>query len=90
MLQTTPSGTTDLQFQSYVEASLPNLGKIAEQFEALNATIKEREIHKSIKGLKSGKAIYFDEISNDALKSGYWELEEALTHLFNIIYVQGV
>ena len=32
----------------------------------------------------------FDEISDDALKSGYGELKEALTHLFNIIYGQGV
>ena len=90
VLQTAPSETTNAQFQSYVEASLPNLEKVAEQSEALNATITEREIHKSIKGLKSGKAVYFDEISNDALKSGYEELKEALTHLFNIIYGQGV
>ena len=75
VLQTTPSETTDVQFQSYVEASLPNLEKIAEQSEALNATITEREIHKSIKGLKSGKTVYFDEISNDALKSRYGELK---------------
>ena len=48
VLQTAPSETTNVQFQSYVEASLPNLEKVAEQSEALNATITEREIHKSI------------------------------------------
>ena len=89
VLQTAPSETTNAQFQSYVEASLPNLEKVAEQSEALNATITEREIHKSIKGFKSAKAVYFDEISNDTLKSGYGELKEGLTHLFNIIMYKG-
>ena len=87
VLQTTPSGTTDVQF---VEASLRNLETNCRTLGALNDTITEKEIRKSIKGLKSGKAVYFDEISNDAVDSGYGELKESLTHLFNIIYVHEV
>ena len=45
VLQTAPSETTNVQFQSYVEASLPNLEKVAEQSEALNATITAKCYH---------------------------------------------
>ena len=38
-----------------------------------------------MKSVKSGKATYLDDISNDAIKLGLPILEEALLHVFNIV-----
>ena len=50
---------------------------------------KKKELFSGVKGLKSGKSVYIDEISNEALKSGYGELQGPLVHLFNIIFRSG-
>ena len=64
--------------------------RIAQQSEVLNANINDIEIQREVKGLQSGKSTYLDEISNEALKTGFEELRRPLVHLFNIIYNNGV
>ena len=63
--------------------------RISEHSDKLNADIIDQELFSWVKGLKSGKSVYIDEISNEALKSGYGELQGPLVHLFNIIFRSG-
>ena len=51
----------------------------------LNSPITGEELRNVMKSVKSGKATYLDDVSNDAIKLGLPILEEALQHVFNIV-----
>ena len=89
VLQLRPLQTSDDQFLKYVQTSLPLIERISEHSDKLNADITDQELFSGVKGLKSGKSVYIDEISNEALKSEYGELQGPLVHLFNIIFRSG-
>ena len=80
-----PSNTdgTSGPFSDYVNSSLPALEETAAPNMIINEVIAVREPEAVIKDLKSGKASFLDEISNDAIKSSRNSLMIPLTHLFN-------
>ena len=44
-----------------------------------------KSLRKTIKNVKSGKAAYVEDISNDAIKTGLPVLEKSLLHLYNTV-----
>ena len=43
------------------------------------------ELRDATKSLKSGKSVYLDDVSNEAIKVGFNYLDKSLLHLFNTI-----
>ena len=80
---------TDNQFLEYVKTSLPILENNTIYNEYINGNITESEIINTIKDLKPGKAIFTDNIGNEALRHGYVYFKESLTHMFNNIFKSG-
>ena len=79
------SAAVNPQFLDYVTAALPTLEDHTELSAPLNSPITGEELRNVMKSVKSGKATYLDDISNDAIKLGLPILEEALLHVFNIV-----
>ena len=79
------SAAVNPQFLDYVTAALPTLEAHTELSAPLNSPITGEELRNVMKSVKSGKATYLDDISNDAIKLGLPILEEALLHVFNIV-----
>eukprot|EP00745_Piridium_sociabile_P032434 TRINITY_DN5471_c0_g1_i2.p1 TRINITY_DN5471_c0_g1~~TRINITY_DN5471_c0_g1_i2.p1 ORF type:complete len:1139 (-),score=92.24 TRINITY_DN5471_c0_g1_i2:303-3719(-) len=64
---------------------------ITEDFDnILNQDIKEEEVQKAIKKLKSGKSCGLDGISAEMLKAGAHEVINFLTKLFNVLFNKGI
>jgi len=73
----------DQQHLQYVKTCLPVLERSAIDNEIINVPINDNELRESVKLLKTGKSIYLDEISNEAIKCGINVLEAPILHLFN-------
>ena len=80
---------SDNQFLEYVKSSLPTLEENSIVNDMLNHSISHEEICSTIKELKSGKAVFTDNIGNEALKHGYVHLKESLYHMFNVVFRNG-
>ena len=77
------------QFAEYVNSSLPTIEGVSIPNRDLNIRILQEELNGVIKELKSGKATYLDDISNDFIKSTSRILSTPLLHLFNTIIGLG-
>ena len=77
------------QFAEYVNSSLPTIEGVSIPNRDLNIRILQEELNGVIKELKSGKATYLDDISNDFIKSTSRILSTPLLHLFNTIIRLG-
>ena len=84
----TPDGTNN-QFSDYICASLSTLEGISVANEELNKPISLEELTGVIKDLKSGKASFLDNISNDVIKCGRLSLSQPIMHLFNTTLKEG-
>ena len=86
----TSSGTEgcDRQFLDYIKSSLSLLERLADHSEYLNGDISLNEIQNE--NLKNGKAMYIDDIPNEALKAGSDNLKRPIRHLFNRLYKNSV
>ena len=80
---------SDTQFLDYVKSSLPILENNTIRNQTLNLSISAIEISSAIKELKSGKAVYTDNIGNEALKHGFLYIKDSLGRLFNAVFQQG-
>ena len=89
VLNVTAARGSDTQFLEYVKSSLPTLENNILVNDMLNTMITHEEISATIKELKSGKAVFTDNIGNEALKHGYLHLKDAIFHMFNIIFQSG-
>ena len=76
------------QFAEYVNSSLSTIEGVSIPNRDLNIRIQE-ELYGVIKELKSGKATYLDEISNDSIKFASRALSIPRLHLFNTIMNGG-
>ena len=79
--------TNSRQFLDYIKSSLPLLERLAEY---LNGDISLNEVQNEMKNLKNGKAMYIDDILNEALKAGSDDIKRPIRHLFNIVYKNSV
>ena len=80
---------TNQQFAEYIDCSLPTIEGVSEQNENLNKQIAHDELNIVIKELKTGKATYLDEISNEFIKATAGRLRDPLLHLFNTVIRLG-
>ena len=80
----------DDQFLDYIKSSLPTLENCSIANESLNKRITQMEISSTIKELKNGKAIFTDNIGNEALKHGHIYFKESLSCLLNRVFQNGV
>ena len=62
---------------------------LANENDVINVPICSTELLESSASLKTGKAMYLDEISNDAIKCGIQLLEAPLLHLYNQVLNPG-
>ena len=85
VLNTDASGNINPQFLEYITSALPRLEDESSIDVELNSEITREELLKTIKNVKSGKAAYVDDISNDAIKTGLPILEKSLLHLYNTV-----
>jgi exonuclease III len=76
--------TTNKSFLDYIKYSLPVMEKDMSQG-LMDHEITEKELENAIKGLKNGKAVGPDKISNEMIKYGDKQLHNALKLLFNRI-----
>ena len=67
----------DKQFLEYVKTSLPTLENITPADNTLNQPITDSEITSTIRGLKNGKAVFIDNIGNEALRHGHAYFKES-------------
>lgn len=79
---------TDPAFEEEISNAISILEKQV-IFNELNYTIKESEIIKVLKNLKTGKAVGSDGIANEMLKTGVSELSKPLTVIFNKKFTSG-
>ena len=89
MLNKPAARENDKQFQEYVSASLPLLESQTMISDTLNHEITESEVDSTIKGLKTGKAFYTDNIGNDALRHGLSYFKDSLKIMLNKVFVSG-
>ena len=80
---------TNQQFAEYIDCSLPTIEGVSEQNGNLNKQIAHDELNIVIKELKTGKATYLDEISNEFIKATTGRLRDPLLHLFNTVIRLG-
>ena len=85
VLNTDASGNINPQFLEYITSALPQLEDESSIDVELNSEIPREDLLKTIKNVKSGKAAYVDDISNDAIKTGLPILEKSLLHLYNTV-----
>ena len=81
---------TNQQFAEYIDCSLPTIEGVSEHNGNLNKQISHDELNIVIKELKTGKATYLDEISNEFIKATAGRLRDPLLHLFNTVIRLGV
>ena len=81
---------SDTQFLEYVKSSLPTLEASTILNGTLNHDITANEISSAIKELKSGKAVFTDNIGNESLKHGFLYIKESLSRIFNTIFHRGI
>ena len=79
----------DQQHSDYVLSSLPIIESVVVKNDVINAPIYSKELLETAASLKAGKAMYLDEISNDAIKCGIRVLEAPLLHLYNHVLSLG-
>ena len=80
----------DTQFLEYVKSSLATLESCNQVNTSLNQCITDKEIESTIKELKNGKAVFSDNIGNEALKYGFMYLKESLRYMLNFVFQKGV
>ena len=73
----------DQQHSDYVKSSLPIIENVTIENDVINVPICNTELLQSSASLKTGKAMYLDDISNDAIKCGIHVLEAPLLRLYN-------
>ena len=89
LLQTPPAGEIDRQFHDYVKESMTILEQLPTNSEELNKDITIEELNKTVKRIKTGKSVYLDDISNDAIKCGINHMDKCLLHLYNTVLKLG-
>ena len=80
---------SDSQFLEYIKTSLPLLENTTRIDNTLNENISDEEISDTIKDLKMGKAVFTDNIGNEALRHGYSYFKKSLNHMFNKVFQSG-
>ena len=81
---------SDTQFVEYVKSSIAVLENTTAVNNSLNKSISDNEIAATIKDLKIGKAVFNDNIGNEALKHGYLYFKESLNLMLNKVFSSGV
>ena len=89
VLDPSEPSNVDQQHSDYVLSSLPIIEGVAVKNDVINAPIYSKELLETAASLKAGKAMYLDEISNDAIKCGIRVLEAPLLHLYNHVLSLG-
>ena len=79
----------DQQHSDYVDSSLPIIENVAIENDVINIPICNTKLLESSASLQPGKAMYLDDISNDAIKCGILVLEAPLLHLNNQVLNSG-
>ena len=80
---------TNQQFAEYIYCSLPTIEGVSEQNGNLNKQIAHDELNIVIKELKTDKATYLVEISNEFIKATTGRLCDPLLHWFNTVIRLG-